>query len=149
MTARISLSSPVWNEDEYSKQALATLQRWQDKPPSVLEFNKEIDQNSCSDCVYESFFYLLPYLVDQMEGRAINELSEMSSALSWKLSRAVDADITEDCWNQLQACIGRLNNLLVKVVTSGLIDQEAMKANLGALAAINGNGWLGVEIQRL
>ena len=149
MTARISLSSPVWNEDEYSKQALATLQRWQDKPPSVLEFNKEIDQNNCSDCVYESFFYLLPYLVDQMEGRTINELSEMSSALSLKLSRAVDADITEDCWNQLQACIGRLNNLLVKVVTSGLIDQEAMKANLGALAAINGNGWLGVEIQRL
>ena len=94
MTARISLSSPVWNEDEYSKQALATLQRWQDKPPSVLEFNKEIDQNSCSDCVYESFFYLLPYLVDQMEGRTINELSEMSSALSLKLSRAVDADIT-------------------------------------------------------
>ena len=124
MTARISLSSPVWNEDEYSKQALATLQRWQDKPPSVLEFNKEIDQNSCSDCVYESFFYLLPYLVDQMEGRTITELSEMSSALSLKLSRAVDADITEDCWNQLQACIGRLNNLLVKVVTSGLIRKQ-------------------------
>ncbi len=145
----IPFDSPVWQEDEYAQKALATLKTWQAQPPTADEFSNFIESNSSSDAVYESFFYSLPYVLDVLESKSIKEQMEMLPMLNWKLVYAEQGASTDLCLEQWEQCQYRASQLISKIISKGECSPSLLKYSLGALAALQGEAVLGLEINRL
>lgn len=149
MSERISFESDIWQVDEYAEAALSSLRTWKTSPPSVDEFRALIESTTCSDCTYESFYYALPYVLDELEGRPSEDQFGMVSMLDWKLISAVDADVPEGCHDQLNSEQDRLTNLLVQILSAPGCPPEIIKYNLGAIAAVHGDPQLGNDIHAI
>ena len=61
--ARIALDSPD-RPDWSGERPLPDIASWKITPPATGEFTHLIDDLGCSDCVYDTFFWLIPHLLD-------------------------------------------------------------------------------------
>ena len=137
MTERISLDSELWDESESGRLVQAELRSWKEKSPSVSEFRRAVEINSCSDALYKSFYYALPYFVDELEKNSIKIQSEMITMLYWNLARAFEGDSDQLCADLFDAQSERLMKLLFEMIAGGYT--EVLQDNLAAIAALNGD----------
>lgn len=143
---RIPFDSPIWQEDKYAIAALATLQQWERNKPDVDEFVRFVESHTDSDYNYESFFYILPYVLDELESRPAAEQFQMVPILDWKLLKSQEGILPDRCYEQLSDCTSRIIWLLTGMNDMSGCPPEVIKYNLGAIAAMNGDYELGEQI---
>jgi len=143
---RIPFDSPVWREDKYAIAALTTLQEWRNNKPGVEEFVRFVESHTDSDYNYESFFYILPYVLDELESRTAAEQFQMVPMLDWKLLKSEEGIMPERCYEQLSDCGNRIIQLLTAMNGMSGCPPDVIRYNLGAIAAMEGDYELGEEI---
>ena len=136
----------MWQEDDYAIAALHTLRDWQVSTPTVDEFVRFVESNTCSDYNYESFYYALPYVLDELQSRQSADQFRMVSMLSWKLLKIGEGNLPDRCYEQLSACEVRIIELLTAINKEPNCPPDVVKYNRGAIAAVEGDPELGERI---
>ena len=112
---RIPLDSEKWQQTTFDKSlpsATSVLKSWQLTPPSIDDFTKFVEATGCSDCIHDSFYFSLPYLLDQVE--ASSESNQDSMIWYLRLPMAAEqANQTEDCRVVFESCLSRIRKLLI------------------------------------
>ena len=112
---RIPLDSEKWQQttiEKSSPSATSVLRSWQQAPPSIDDFTKFVEATGCSDCIYDSFYFSLPYLLDQVEA----SLESNQDKMIWDLripTSAEQANQSEDCRVVFESCLSRIRKLLI------------------------------------
>jgi hypothetical protein len=143
---RIPFDSLIWQEDKYAIAALEGLRHWQEAKPTVDEFVRFVESHTDSDYNYESFYYILPYVLDELESRTAKEQFEMIPLLDWKLLKCQEGNLPDRCYDQLSECENRIVELLRRMNAEPGCPAEVMRYNRGAIAAMEGDYELGEQI---
>lgn len=146
MDSRIPFDSPIWREDAYAEAALATLKSWEQDKPTVDEFERFVESNTDSDDNYKSFFYILPYVLDELESRPASMQFQMVSMLDWKLLKCQEGILPNRCYEQLSDCEGRIIAILTAMNEKPGCPPDVIQYNLGAIAAMRGDYELAEEL---
>ncbi len=146
MDARIPFDSPIWREDSYAVTALATLKSWRQDKPTVNEFKLFIESHTCSEYNYRSFFYILPYVLDELESRPASQQFKMVSILDWKLLKSQEGILPDRCYDQLSDCQHRIIEILTAINDKPGCPPKVIQYNLGAIAAMRDDYELGEQL---
>ena len=146
LSMRIPFDSPIWQEDKYAIAALEGLKQWNETKPTVKEFVRFVESHTDSDYNYPSFFYILPYVLDELESRTADEQFQMIPLLDWKLLKCQEAILPDRCYDQLSECENRIADLLRRINAEPGCPPDVIRYNRGAIAAMEGDYELGEEI---
>ena len=148
MTKRVSLDDPVWSESTVGESTATALKSWKEDAPSIEEYQNLVEDNSCSDLVYRSFYFALPYFVDELEKRPLAEQFKMVDMLDWKLIRVFEGNPDKECRDQVKSQAHRIVKLLVRMILAGC-SSDLTQDNLAAIAGVQGHSALAEAINKL
>ena len=147
---RIPLDSEKWQQttiEKSSPSATSVLKSWQHTPPSMDDFTKFVEAMGCSDCIYDSFYFSLPYLLDQVEA----SLESCQDKMIWDLrlpTAAEQANQSEECRVIFESCLSRIRKLLIARLEA-MPSRGTRRFHLAGLAACYGDTELGQEIDKI
>ena len=146
---RIPLDSEKWQQTTFDKSlpsATSVLKSWQLTLPSIDDFTKFVEATGCSDCIHDSFYFSLPYLLDQVE--ASSESNQDSMIWYLRLPMAAEqANQTEDCRVVFESCLSRIRKLLIARLEA-MPSRSTRRFHLAGLAACYGDAELGQELEK-
>ena len=154
---RVPLDSEKWQSlvcEPGFTPVVSVIESWQLSPPSPEDFGRFVEAMGCSDCVHDSYYFSLPYLLDEIDksddtAKDSKRSDKDDMILHLRLQKAAEqSNQSEECQAIFESCLPRLRKLLIARLDT-MPSRYKLRSHLVDLAACYGDPELALEIERI